>query len=117
MKSEVLLALAVMGIPALAIGFIMKTVLNYRLRNRMIEKGYVEPKDQSVLSNKSEESELMPLKWGLIIFSAGLGLALLEYIPYGYESPFPFGFIAMCVAAGLFVYYIVLKNSKKNKSN
>jgi len=51
------------------------------------------------------------LKWGLILLFAGIGLILLEYIPYEYNSPLPYGIEGTFIALGFLVYYFVVNGN------
>jgi len=112
--TEVLLALAVIGVPATAIGIIINLILSYRLKNKMIEKGYVTEENQAVFKKSLELNHFTSLKWGLVIFFGGLGMVLLEFISYRYDSPFPFGFVAMFIALGFLIYFFILRKEKSN---
>ena len=105
---EVLMALAIIGIPTTAIGLIINLVLSYKLKNKMIEKGFVQEENQAVFKASMSLNHFTPLKWGLVIFFGGLGMVLLEFIPYRYDSPFPFGFVAMFVALVFLIYFFSL---------
>ncbi|MDP9077127.1 MAG: hypothetical protein M3O71_06865 [Bacteroidota bacterium] len=92
-------------------------LLNYRLRKRIINSG---PLDQtsfkflSQLSTVSSES----LKWGLILFFGGLGLVIMQYIPYSAEdSPLPYGVEMIFVAAGFITYYLIIQNKRNKQDN
>ncbi|MCR8557397.1 hypothetical protein KXD93_07080 [Mucilaginibacter sp. BJC16-A38] len=92
-------------------------LLNYRLRKRIINSG---PLDQtsfkflSQLSTVSSES----LKWGLILFFGGLGLMIMQYIPYSAEdSPLPYGVEMIFVAAGFITYYLIIQNKRNKQDN
>lgn len=114
---DVFLALAVMGIPSAATYLLINLVLSYRLKNKMIEKGYVQEENQAVFKTHFELNHLSPLKWGIIIFLGGLSLVLLEYIPFRYNSPFPFGFVAMFVASGFLIYFFIVKKENEKSEN
>jgi len=113
MYKDVLMALTVIGIPSTAFFLLVNLILNYRLRNKMIEKGFVQEEAQAVFKMNKELNYLTPLKWGLVIFLAGLSLVLLEFIPYRYDSPFPFGFVAMFAALGFLIYFFIVKREKE----
>ncbi len=108
---------AVLGIPALATYSILKVYLNHKLRNRMIDKGFVDDASQAIFKGEHENlAKYSSLKWGLIILFGGIGLTALEFIDYSYNSPFPFGFVAVCVALGFLIYFAIVKR-EIDKSN
>jgi hypothetical protein len=75
----------------------------------MIEKG-MNPKEKV-----NRPAPYTNLKWGLLLFGAGLGLALsyiiTQYMLHDYENPaLWFAFIAMGGGAGLITSYRIEKN-------
>ncbi len=107
--------------PVLVIGVIMasvfmsiKVITDYVLKKKMIDKGYIDQDSQSIFKQeKKVANKFASLKWGLVIFFAGLALVLLEYIPYDYNSTLPFGLVALFTACGFLIYYFVIKNETK----
>lgn len=83
----------------------------------MIDKGFVNEDTQAVFKNQvTGESKFASLKWGLLIFFAGLSLIIMEYIPVSPESPLPYGLFAVAVSLGFLIYYFVVKqNAESNK--
>lgn len=110
---DVLMPVAVMG--SFTVPFILFTraLTDYFVKKKMIEKGYVNDEAQSILKSQSDENKYTSLKWGLIIFFAGLSLILMEYIDFDRESPLPYGLFAVCVSLGFLVYYFLMKKDGK----
>ena len=110
MNEDIFMALLVLGIPFLGTFALVQLYMNYKLRRQMIDKGYVDAAQQAIFKQqKNLAGYFSSLKWGLIVFFGGLGLVLLEYIDYRYESPFPFGFVSMFIALGFLIYYLIAK--------
>lgn len=87
--------------------------MNYRLKKRMIELSLFN--EDLITSLTGPGSKYEALKWGLILFFGGLGLIIIEFIPYeSGNSPLPYGVEAICIAAGLLIYYSLI-NHKKSK--
>lgn len=101
-------AAIIIGVMFLGIAKIIKTFTDYRLKRRLIELGHIDEKVSNILSNKAD-NYYNDLKWGMIIFCGGLGLIILEFIPYDVDSPFPYGFEAVFIAAGFLLYFIIVK--------
>lgn len=90
-------------------------LLNYRLKNRIINSG---PLDETSFRFLSQLSSIgsESLKWGLILFFGGLGLVIMQYIPYSAEdSPLPYGIEMIFIAAGFLSYYLIIQNKKKGQ--
>ena len=87
---------------------IIKTILNYKLKRKLIESGQVNDTSVNILGEQ-EEGRYAALKWGLVILFGGLALVLLEFIPHYVNSPFPYGLVATFVAAGFLIYYFLVR--------
>lgn len=101
-------AAIIIGVLFFGIVNIIKTFTDYRLRRRLVELGHVDEKVSSILSNKAD-NYYNALKWGMIIFFGGLGLIILEFIPYEADSPFPYGFEAVFIATGFLLYFMIVR--------
>ena len=106
---DVLMPLTIIGSFGAAIYFFTKVMTDYVLKKRMIEKGFVNGDTQAIFKQHTSDNRFSSLKWGLIIFFAGLSLVILEYIPTGPESPLPYGLFALSVSLGFLVYYYIIK--------
>lgn len=96
------------------IGFVIVSLLNYRLKKRIIESG---PIDENSLKFLNKLSGFGPevLKWGIILLFGGIGLVLLEFIPYkAEESSLPYGIEAIFIAIGFLVYYFLVVRKDKS---
>jgi len=91
-----------------AIAFIINAVFNYRLKSRMIKSGLVDAESIKLLRQLNGETKLKALKWALILFFGGMGLMILQFIPYNLNSPMPYGIEFVSVAIGLFIYYLLV---------
>jgi len=93
----------------ITIASIVIALLNYRLKKRIIEAGRI---DENIVARlfKPAGFPFDLLKWGLLLFFGGLGLVVLEFVPYrGDESPLPYGLEAIFIAAGFLVYYFLVR--------
>ena len=111
--------LAVLGL-TLAVVVVIISILNHRIKMKMIKEGHVDENSIKILSQQSNGFKLDTLKWGIILLFGGIGLIILEYIPYRYDfhgsngSPLPFGIEIVCLAVGFLVYYFIARNMDKN---
>jgi amino acid permease len=96
----------------IVIAWVIISWYNYRLKKRIIDSG---PLNEDALSfvKKLSGSGTEALKWGCIAFFAGLGLVVINYIHYDYNSPLPYGIESMFTAAGFIIYYLLI--SKKHQ--
>ncbi len=110
---EVLMPLAIFGGLGTAVYFFVKVMTDYILKKKMIEKGFVNDDTQAIFKQHTTDNKYPSLKWGLIIFFAGVSLIIMEYVPRGPESPMPYGLFAVSVSLGFLIYYFLMKNDSK----
>ncbi len=107
--NEVLMAVAIIGGFGVTIYFFTKVMTDYILKKKMIEKGFVNDDTQAIFKQHSTDGKYSSLKWGLIIFFAGLSLVIMEFIPTEHDSPLPYGLFAVSVSFGFLLYYFIIK--------
>jgi len=114
---DVLMPLTIIGSFGATIFFFAKVMTDYILKKKMIDKGFVNDDTQAIFKTQSEsgENKFTSLKWGLIIFFAGLSLIIMEYVPTTPESPLPYGLFAVSVSLGFLIYYFLVKKEIESK--
>lgn len=88
-----------------------KHILDYRLKNKIIDKGISDELATSILerntTNKSDES----IKWTLLLLGVGAGLIISYYtMPLHIHS---LAIMAFSIAASYLGYFFYLKNQNK----
>ena len=106
---EVLMPLVILGTIGGSIVLFTRTISDYILKKKMIEKGYVNEDTQAIFKKNTDENRFATLKWGLIILFAGLSLILMDFINYDSRSPLPYGLFAVFVSLGFLIYYFIIK--------
>lgn len=106
---EVLMPLVVLGTLGTTLVVFARSISDYILKKKMIEKGYVNEDTQAIFKKNTDENKFSSLKWGLIILFAGLSLIIMEFIDYDSESPLPYGLFAMFVSLGFLIYYFMVR--------
>ena len=109
MNADVLLPIAIIGSFGTSIYFFTKVMTDYILKKKMIDKGFVNDDTQAVFKQHTVNNKFTSLKWGLIIFFAGVSLIIMEYIPTSPDSPLPYGLFAVSVSIGFLIYYFTVK--------
>ena len=97
----------------IAVTIIIIALLNHRLKSRMVKLGVMEESAIKELSKMNYAFKLDPLKWGLLLLFAGLGLILLYYIPYRPDSLLPYGVEAVFLSFGFISYYYLSKKANQ----
>lgn len=88
-------------------------ILSFRLKRRILEAGKLElgPEQIKALYGGAK-NPLHALKWGLLGLFSGIGLIVIQFIPFGPNSPLPWGIeISLIASAFLLYYYIASKKS------
>lgn len=113
---DILVPIAIFGSMVAGIILFTKTITDYRLRKKLIDKGLVNENAGSILKNESfEAGKYSSLKWGLIVLTGGIGLIIINYMPYDGDEPMPYGVFAVSVAVGFLIYYFYVKRDMKGQ--
>ena len=83
--------------------------IQYILKKKMIEKGFVNEDTQAIFKRHSATSQYGALKWGLLALSGGIGLIIIDYMDVDMESTLPFGILSVSLSLGFLVYYFIVK--------
>ena len=106
---EVLMPFAILATIGTSITIFTKTLTDYILKKKMIDKGFVNDDAQAIFKRQTNENKFTSLKWGLIIFFAGISLVIMEYVPTTPESPLPYGLFTVAVSFGFLIYYFLVR--------
>ncbi|MEQ8584337.1 MAG: DUF6249 domain-containing protein [Marinoscillum sp.] len=112
---SVLMPIAILGTLSVGIVLIIKTLTEYFLRKKMVEKGLV-GNDAGELLRKQAENKYAALKWGLIILFGGLGLMIIEAIPYDASSTLPYGVLATSLSLGFLIYFGLVQKMNRDEN-
>jgi hypothetical protein len=111
---DVLMPLTILGTLGITLVWFTRTISDYILKKKMIDKGFVNEDTQAIFKRNTDENKYSSLKWGLIILFAGLSLIIMEYLEYESRSPLPYGLFAVFVSIGFLIYYFMVKNELKD---
>jgi len=108
-----LVASIILGISFWGFIGIIKSIAEYKLHNKLIEKSKTEFEPGNFnLPNQS--GRISNLKWGIIIFLGGIGLILIHYLQLSSDSPLPYGIESIFIALGFILYFLVERYSNTN---
>lgn len=110
--AELLKSVAILLLFALIAGFflnIIKMILDYRLKNKMLDKGISENLASQFLRTGNNKNEI--IKWFVILCGIGVGLVLVAVFP-------PFGIhslimMVFSLAASFLAYHLYANRSNK----
>jgi hypothetical protein len=113
--TQVLMPISIIGSFGMALYYFTRTLTDYILKKKMIEKGFVNDDTQAIFKQHQgvEVSKYPSLKWGLIALFSGIGLIIMEYIPVRPDSPLPYGLFAVSVSVGFLIYYFLVQRESK----
>lgn len=90
---------------------IIKRIMDYRIKNKIVEKGIPENIASSILQTSPKENRNTNIKWFALLAGTGTGLTIIYYtLPLGIHS---LAIMAFCISASFLGYYFFLKQSEK----
>jgi hypothetical protein len=90
-------------------------ILNYRLKSQLLKSGELNDNALRFLQSFSRFGPDI-LKWGLVALFGGIGLVVLEYLPYDLnESPLPYGVESIFLSIAFLSYYFIMKKEKEKQ--
>ena len=100
----------VMGLMMIFILYMLRQIMDYRLKNKIIEKGIGENIITSILKSTPGENRRANIKWFALLTGLGIGLFIVKYtLPLGFHS---IGIMSLSLAAAFLAYYLFLKKSE-----
>ena len=90
---------------------ILKRHLEYRLKNKIVDKGIPENVALSILQTNGREHRNINIKWFAILAGIGVGLTIVNYtLPLGIHS---LAIMSFSVALSFLVYYFFTRHADK----
>jgi hypothetical protein len=97
---------------------IVKTVLDYNIRKRLIDKGIASEEAKNYFHRNVEMHLPSSLKWGMVLVLIGLVMVIMELMPVYLTPEFILGVILLAAGVGLLAYYILASiKAKENKNS
>jgi len=95
---------------------VIKRILDYRLKNKVIDKQVTEGMAMSVLgSSDLGESRFLNVKWFAILFGIGVGLLVVKYTqPLGIHS---LAIMFLSISLSFLGYHFFLARNRENEKN
>jgi hypothetical protein len=107
--AEVLMPISIIGSFGTALYFFTKVLTDYILKKKMIEKGFVNEETQAVFKTYKQQNKYASLKWGLLFFTGGISLIMMDVLNVSPDSPLPYGMFTVALSLGFLVYYFLVK--------
>jgi hypothetical protein len=110
---HVLMPIAIIGSFGVSLYYFTRTLTNYILKKKMIEKGYVNDDTQAIFRDTNIPNRYASLKWGLIALFGGVSLILIDYLDLRPGSPSPYGIVAIALSIAFLIYFYLVKRDIK----
>ena len=95
----------ILGLAFVLVG-VTKVISDGRTRRRLIEAGATPELARAVTAVPKDDLGLSgTLRWGLVTGAVGLGLIVIQFLPFRSDEPIALGVILVFAAAGLLTYY------------
>jgi len=89
----------------LTIAYIVKAILDSRVRRKLVESAASEDLVRSLLEADDQARRTSALKWGLVLVSIGAAFGLIELVNLASDSPGTFGLIFFAAGVGMLAYH------------
>ncbi len=108
---EIIGTIGLVAIVMFSILQMLKYLLDYRLKNKIIDKGISEELASSLLHVDPNESKNVNIKWFAILAGIGTALTIIYFtLPLGVHS---LAIMAFCISASFLGYYFFLRKARK----
>lgn len=97
---------------------IIKAFADVSFRKRILDRSNLNSETLDYFKNELNlKRERYPsLKWGLIIFFAGISFIIINYFDRYFDRPLSIGILAIGISLGFLIYYFILKKEEQDKS-
>lgn len=94
--------------------FIVKIVSDNRLRRKVLNSAASEEMAEALLDRQwAEPQTRSALKWGLILFSLGIGVLFVDVLAFSFESPLAYAVLLLATGLALLVFYAIERNESQ----
>jgi hypothetical protein len=108
-RVSVMILLIIIGISFILT--VIRTFLDHKLKNKMLDKGISETLVASFLQKDSDNAKHTSMKWVFILIASGIGLFITnQYLPLGLHS---IGVMAISIAVGFLLNTLYLNRFNK----
>jgi hypothetical protein len=108
---NVISTIFVVGLFMVFIMNVMKRVIDFRLKRKIIEKGIPESLAASIIQTNPKEDRNINIKWFAILAGLGVALTIINYTqPIGIHS---MAILAFSIAASFLGYYFFTREADK----
>ena len=111
-KLDLILPYVMTTVTLIIITVIITHLFNFHLKKRIIQSGPIDENAVKFLYTSAGPAH-ENLKWGLLFLMGGLGLVVIQFTPFTIDAPITYGIESIFLAAGFFLYYLIVRKKKK----
>lgn len=98
------------------IAYIVKIVSDNRLRRKVLNSAASEEMAEALLDRQwAEPRTRSALKWGLVLFSLGIGVLVVNVLALGFESPMAYAVLLLATGLALLGFYAIERNEPREE--
>ena len=109
MNSEVIIVPVIFGI----FGMVVKWLLDYRLKCKLIDKGMVDERVKLLQDNSLNDYAPASLKWGLVFTFIGATVIFIQMLPGYVSGELILGAMLVSGGVGMLLYYFIASAMRK----
>lgn len=96
------------------IAYIVKLISDNRLRRKVLDSAASEEMADTLLDRQwAEPHTRSALKWGLVLFSLGLGVLVVDLLALGFESPLAYAVLLLATGLALLGFYVIERDNQR----
>lgn len=94
--------------------FIVKIISDNRLRRKVLDSAVSEDMAEALLDRQwAEPRTRSALKWGLVLFSLGIGVLVVDVLALSFESPMAYAVLLLATGLALLGFYAIERNEPR----
>ncbi|MBU1320669.1 MAG: hypothetical protein KKG33_02985 [candidate division Zixibacteria bacterium] len=94
------------------IGFVVKIILDYSMRKKLIEKGLVDKNVKYLFSDGGPAKS--SLKWGMVLIGIGVAIIIGRIVPYRWSDEITVSGIFILAGLAMVIYYAIAPRIRTN---
>ncbi len=95
-------------------GYILKLFLDYRMRQKLIDKGLTGDDVKHLFVERFRQGAPSSLKWGMVLLAVGAAILIGRLMPYDVADEYTVAFMFIFGGAALLAFGIIARRMKDN---
>lgn len=103
----------IVGIIFFTVAWVIKSLSDARTRNRLIDKGLVNPQVKHLFNQHEDLRALSSLKWGMVLVAIGAAALISQLFPYYTDGEITIGLMFLFAGLAFLIYYPIAEKRMK----